>query len=261
MNITALEVAQWFIAHNNAVVRYNSADDISNLKIQKLLYYAQGCSLVSLKRPLFDDDLKAWKHGPVVESVYKKYHVYGNKGIQETPELPGFEPKIDRLLINTYNAFAKYSAWELANLTHREDPWKMTPINNTISLVLIKNYFSTHYMDVDKASLLTENIDQLREIGELNENWDGEGGLAFGKEFIQELIDLISTMQVQPDIGPTGRGSVDFEYGSRKKGQKYLDIEIYEKDRRVTVYSKDETDESSHEEIGMEDINVQVQQF
>lgn len=56
-------------------------------------------------------------------------------------------------------------------------------------------------------------------------------------------------------------GSVDFEYGSRKKGQKYLDLEIYEKDRRVAVYSKDETGESSHEEIEMEDINVRVQQF
>jgi hypothetical protein len=62
-------------------------------------------------------------------------------------------------------------------------------------------------------------------------------------------------MQLQPDIGPTGRGSIDFEYGSRKNGHKYLDLEIYEKDRRVMVYSKDETGASTHEEIEMEDIN------
>ena len=37
MKTTAFIVADWFIAHNNAVVRYNSADNISNLKIQKLL--------------------------------------------------------------------------------------------------------------------------------------------------------------------------------------------------------------------------------
>ena len=261
MKITALVIAEWFIAHNNAVIRYNSADDISNLKIQKLLYYAQGCSLASLKNPLFDDELVAWKHGPVVECVYRKYHSYGNRGIQETPELPQLDPEVERLLINTYNAFAKYSAWELANLTHREDPWKMTPLNQTISQVLIKNYFSTHYMDVNKDSFLTENIDRLREIGELKENWDGEDGLPFGKDFLQEVIDLVSTMQIQPDIGPTGRGSIDFEYGSRKKGQKYLNLEIYEKGRRVVVYSKDETDNSFHEEIEMEDINVRVQQF
>ena len=261
MGITVFEVAEWFIAHNNAVIRYNSADDISNLKMQKLLYYAQGCSLASLMRPMFDDEIIAWKHGPVVESIYRKYHSYGNKGISENPRLPRFDPDVDRLLINTYNAFAKYSAWELANLTHMEDPWKMTPLNSAIPLTLIKNYFSIHYTDVDKPSLLTENIDQLRGAGEFKENWDGEGGLAFGGDFIQDLVDLVSTMRIQPDIGPTGRGSFDFEYGSRKKGRRYLDLEIYEKDRRVAAYSQDETGQSFHEEITMEDINSYVQQF
>lgn len=258
MKTTAFIVADWFIAHNNAVVRYNSADNISNLKIQKLLYYAQGCSLASLKEPLFDEEIMAWKHGPVVESVYRKYHQYGSRGIDETPALPVLDNKLECLLINTYNAFARYSAWELANLTHREDPWKLTPINHPIPLVLIKNYFSVHYMDVNQPSIITENIEQLREIADLEENWDGEDGLAFGKDFIQELIDLVSTMQLQPDIGPTGRGSIDFEYGSRKKGHKYLDLEIYEKDRRVVVYSKDETGASTHEEIEMEDINALI---
>ena len=261
MSMHALTVADWFIAHNNAVIRYNSADDISNLKMQRLLYYAQGCALASLNEPLFEDDLIAWKHGPVVESVYKRFHQYGNRGIQESPELPCLSPRIERLLINTYNAFDKYSAWELANLTHREDPWRMTPQNQTISLVLIKNYFITHYTDVDKDSILTDNIDQLRDIGALPENWDEEGGLSFGADFIQEVIDLVSTMQVQPDLGPTGRGSIQFEYGSRKKGRKYLGIEIFEKNRKVNVYSKDETENSTHEEIEMEDINARVQQF
>ena len=72
-------------------------------------------------------------------------------------------------------------------------------------------------------------IGQLREIEILPENWDGEDGMAFGAEFIQELVDLVSTMPLQPDLGPTGRGSVQFEYGSRKKGNKYLGIEIFEK--------------------------------
>lgn len=261
MKITAYDVADWYIAHNNAVIRYNSADDISNLKMQKLLYYAQGCSLISFDEPLFEDELVAWKLGPVVECVYKKYHQYGSRGIQEKPELPKFKPEVERLLINTYNTFARYSAWELANRTHREDPWKMTPLNQTISLTSIKNYFTTHYMYVNADSPLTENIDRLREIGELKENWDGEGGLAFGGDFIQDMIDIISTMQDQPDIAPTGRGSIDFEYGSRKTGQRYLDLEIYENDRHVELYSKSEEGKRLHENIEIEDINSYVQQF
>ena len=78
---------------------------------------------------------------------------------------------------------------------------------------------------------------------------------------IQEIIDLISTMKLQPDIGPTGRGSIDLEYGSRKKGNKYLCLEIYEKDRSVHVYWKDVKSNSGHETIGMEDVNGYIQQF
>ena len=116
-------------------------------------------------------------------------------------------------------------------------------------------------MYAKKPSVLTENIDQLREIANMEDNWNGEGGLSFGKDFIQELRDLVSIMQLQPDIAPTGRGSIDFEYGSRKKGHKYLGLEIFEKGRRVLVYSKDETGRSVHEEIGMEDINSRVNEF
>ncbi|MBR1710941.1 MAG: DUF4065 domain-containing protein [Clostridia bacterium] len=261
MKTTAFVIADWFIAHNEAFMKYNSGDEISNLKIQKLLYYAQGCALASLGEALFDDDIVAWKHGPVVESIYQKYYEYGRKGISNIPQYPILEAKIENLLINTYNTFAKYSAWELANLTYMEDPWKLTPINETISLHLIENYFSIHYRDVNKDSRMMENIQFLREIENYEENWDGEDASSFDSKFIREIIDLISTMKLQPDIGPTGRGSIDFEYGSRKSGNKYLCLGIYEKDRAVHVYWKNIKGGSGHETIGMEDVNGRIQQF
>ena len=261
MKTTAFMIADWLIAHNDSVMKYNSADEISNLKIQKLLYYAQGCALVSTGEALFYDDIVAWKHGPVVESVYQKYHEYGRRGISDIPKCPFLEPETEKLLINTYNTFAKYSAWELANLTHMEDPWKLTPINEKISLRLIKNYFAIHYSDVNKDSEMIENIKYLREAEVYEDNWDEEGASSFGSEFIQEIVDLVSTMKLQPDIGATGRGSIDFEYGSRKSGNKYLCLEIYEKDRSVHVYWKDVKGNTGHEIIGMEDVNGVVQQF
>lgn len=257
----AFEVADWFISHNNAVMKYNSADEISNLKMQKLLYYAQGCALVSLKQELFPDDIVAWKHGPVVETVYQRYQHYGKSGISENPERPQLDIDTEKLLINTYNAFAKYSAWELANLTHNEDPWKLTPINEVIPARLIKNYFSLHYSNVNNLSDMTENIDFLQEIKNYGENWDGEGAKPFDAGFIQEITDLVSTLKLQPDIGPTGRGSIDFEYGSRKNGHKYLGIEIYESDRSVHTYWKDAAGNTGHEIMSMEDVNGRIQQF
>ncbi len=108
---------------------------------------------------------------------------------------------------------------------------------------------------------MIKNIEFLREVERYEDNWDGEGASSFGSDFIQEIIDLISTMRLQPDIGPTGRGSVDFEYGSRKSGNKYLCLEIYEKDRSVHVYWKDIMGNSGHDKIEMGDINGRIQQF
>ena len=68
-------------------------------------------------------------------------------------------------------------------------------------------------------------------------------------------------MKNQPDIGPTGRGSIDFEYGSLRQGQKYLGLEIFEKDRSVHLFFKDKTGRTTEETIGMEDVNGRIQQF
>ncbi|MFD2419431.1 Panacea domain-containing protein [Amycolatopsis pigmentata] len=66
----ASTVAKWFVA-------WAEADDeatLSNLKLQKLLYYAQGHYLALTGRPLFDDEIQAWSHGPVVPAVYRQWN-------------------------------------------------------------------------------------------------------------------------------------------------------------------------------------------
>ena len=72
-NHTASEVAKWFLAYNRDVLAEEGGEYISNLKLQKLLYYAQGSFLAVTDSPLFDDPIVAWQHGPVVESVYHEY--------------------------------------------------------------------------------------------------------------------------------------------------------------------------------------------
>lgn len=85
--------------------------------------------------------------------------------------------------------------------------------------------------------------------------------MEFGKDFVREVIDLVSTMQNQPDIGATGRGSLDFEYGSFISGDKYMDLELYEDERKVHVFQIDNAGRESEDDIVMEDINSYVQQF
>lgn len=72
----ALTIAKWFVAWAGV----NDAD-LSNLKLQKLLYYAQGYHLARLCQPLFLESLQAWAHGPVVESVYHRFKVFGSSDL------------------------------------------------------------------------------------------------------------------------------------------------------------------------------------
>ena len=89
-SLTARDVADYLIASVDA----ESGDNISNLKLQKLLYYAQGFSLALNGEPLFDEPLVAWAHGPVVTDLYHAFKQYGSGAI---PPPESFEDsKYDR---------------------------------------------------------------------------------------------------------------------------------------------------------------------
>ena len=59
-----------------------SGDLVTNLRLQKLLYFAQGWYLARYGKPLFEDDMLCWKYGPVVRTVYDKYKDRGKTGIE-----------------------------------------------------------------------------------------------------------------------------------------------------------------------------------
>lgn len=147
---SAHDVANWFLNYNYQLreLEGEDTDDISNLKLQKLLYYAQGCFLAIKNRALFNDEIVAWKHGPVVEEVYFEFKNYGSSGIKNPNqgELKKFDDDTDALLRQVYEVFGKYSAWGLRELTHKEAPWKNTPQGFVITTDLIKDYFKENYV-------------------------------------------------------------------------------------------------------------------
>lgn len=145
---TASQVAKWFLAHNRIAAEDEGGELISNLKLQKLLYYAQGCFLAVTGEPLFNDNILAWQHGPVVESVYHEYKSNGANGIHfdEDFDPSSFTPAENDLLSEVYDVFGQYSAWKLRNMTHNETPWMETPQNGVISTKKIKDYFKKEYL-------------------------------------------------------------------------------------------------------------------
>lgn len=143
--VTALAVGKHFLA----IPRDESGDLISNLKLQKLLYYSQGCwvALHGTRSPLFRDKIYAWKHGPVVESVYKHYAHCGADALPLEHQ-PPLRPDIRSFLDEIYRVFGKFSAWKLREMTHREPPWqknyKPDVRNIEIPLFDLEAYFSKH---------------------------------------------------------------------------------------------------------------------
>lgn len=145
----AQDVAKWFLAYNKSAEFDDGAELISNLKLQKLLYYAQGSYLALYDEPLFDDQIEAWQHGPVIPAVYHEYKSFGASGIEmnEDFDLKKFDDRTRRLLEEVYDVFGQYSAWKLRNMTHEETPWKEAESDGVISQESIKEYFKENYLE------------------------------------------------------------------------------------------------------------------
>lgn len=120
--MTCKDVAKYFLT----LVDDDAGDLISNLKLQKLVYYAQGFSLALFGKPLFGETIEAWMHGPVIPVLYREYNACGGDPI---PHPEGFnlglvDTETAELLDEVYEVFGQFSAWKLRNMTHAEPPWK-----------------------------------------------------------------------------------------------------------------------------------------
>ena len=120
---------------------------ISNLKLQKILYFVQAEFLVGTGQACFDDDIEAWTYGPVVPAVYFHYMVFGSTNIPDQED-DGFESissqdkeRLDAII----DAAAKYSSSSLIEITHRQSPWKKARKrkNLLIKKSKIKEYFAS----------------------------------------------------------------------------------------------------------------------
>lgn len=136
----------------NAVAQYllTKADPdvgevITNLKLQKLLYYAQGLHLGFYGSPLFLDPVEAWMHGPVVRDIYFKYNIHGAAPFEPDQDFAyeALDEDTREFLDEVYEVYGQFSAWKLRDMTHAEPPWLDTPQGERIPLDLMRAYFST----------------------------------------------------------------------------------------------------------------------
>lgn len=124
--------------------------EVSNLKLQKLLYYTQAWHLVFEDGPLFDDALEAWVHGPVVPKVFGDYKSFRWAPVTDPCIPPENDSEICNYIDIVLNAYGPLSATDLERLTHSELPWLEAraglapdePSRNRISTETMKAYYS-----------------------------------------------------------------------------------------------------------------------
>ena len=115
----ASEVADYILCYF-----HERGDNITHLKLQKLIYYVQGWFIGIHEEPLFRDRLEAWVRGPVQPGLYQRFKIYDYNPIDENPVCPDFKDiKIKKLLNYVLDRYGKYNAIELEKMTHQEPTW------------------------------------------------------------------------------------------------------------------------------------------
>lgn len=155
--LNVLDVARYTVNYCN-----EKNYGISNLKLQKVLYFIQAYFLIREKVPCFSEEIEAWAFGPVVPEVYeefersgscnipyiKTYRIFRN-GDLFSSERYEFDDSIipdavKREINRVVDRLSGYSATDLTDITMRQDPWKEAYVpgeQNEITTGSIREYF------------------------------------------------------------------------------------------------------------------------
>jgi uncharacterized phage-associated protein len=137
---SVFEIANYILVKSD-----EEMDLLSNLKLQKLVYYAQGISLGLYQKPLFSEKIEKWIHGPVVPDLYRTYKRFRSRAIQAPKEfdISIIDDDTRELLDEVYKVYGRFSASALRNMSHLEPPWVDAEDSEEISLESMEKYFKS----------------------------------------------------------------------------------------------------------------------
>ena len=102
----------------------NHSTRITNLKLQKLLYFLQGEIVKRTGERLIKEDFYAWQLGPVIPEVYNEFSMYSSSTLPKQESNITFDPELEKHIDTALSKYANRPAWDLVYLSHSQDPWK-----------------------------------------------------------------------------------------------------------------------------------------
>lgn len=148
---SAIDIAKNIINIYNAkvdelVCNYGIVPEyITNLKLQKLLYFVQAICLMIFDKKAFPEKILAWSYGPVVNEVYQLYKQNHATEIKSELGTKDISSGLYKIIDEVVNCYGSIEANKLIDFTHEEEPWINTEINKEINIDLIKDYYNKIY--------------------------------------------------------------------------------------------------------------------
>ena len=116
---------------------------ITNLKLQKVLYYVQGYFMKFWGSEAFRDDVYCWAYGPVVPMAYFEYNMNGSDFLHPSADSDLNMKNIEKSLVDKIIDKCKdIPSSRLVSMTHSEFPWKNATIGDVIPKQSMRNFFA-----------------------------------------------------------------------------------------------------------------------
>lgn len=120
-----MDVANLFLNLAEEQADNDLGDLMTDMKLQKMLYFAQCWHLVRHGKPLFQNKIEAWQHGPVIPDAYAFYKSNGRNPIHSKPvKYEAFSKEELETVLDVFQYYGRYSASWLRELSHQKGtPW------------------------------------------------------------------------------------------------------------------------------------------
>lgn len=144
----------------------DEGNPVTQMKLQKMVYFAHGMHLALDRGALIKETFQAWKFGPVVPEIYQDYKIYGSGPITTTDllrifstgqicdneDLKKIDKKAQESVDDAWSVLKELDALSLSAWTHKDgSPWKKFYKNGVTDIIIpneeIKEYFKSEFIN------------------------------------------------------------------------------------------------------------------
>ena len=139
-----------------------TGERIDEMKLHKMLYFAQRESFVQNQEPLFPEVFYGWKYGPVLKEIRSIYR--DDSFLSSDLIAPACIERIAPVMNKVFAEYADKNSWSLSRLTHGEISWKnsrqgISEQDSSDNPILMDDIAK----DAEKVRVRRKQIEQLAE--------------------------------------------------------------------------------------------------